>query len=98
MEKTPKRLRRRLPLMMGVERTHQLTVAFEPAGDHLRSVSVSGCTFMFAHGALGGPETPGEERQFLLYPREEGDDPPPGEIVFHKRWNRLVCEAPPAQD
>jgi protein-L-isoaspartate(D-aspartate) O-methyltransferase len=83
-----------LPLMMGVDRTHQLTVAFERADDHLRSVSVSGCGFMFAYGVLGGPAIPLEELQFSLYAEENGDDPPMGEIVFHKRWNRLVCHGP----
>lgn len=88
-----------LPLMLGLDRHRmQLTVAFEqagglrPADGYLQSVSVSNCTFMLAHGALGGPEFSSDTLRFRAYPEATERDPSVGEIVFLKRWTRLECD------
>ncbi len=45
----------RLVLPLVIRGNVQACVAFESAGDHLRSVSVCGCGFMMLRGALAGP-------------------------------------------
>jgi protein-L-isoaspartate(D-aspartate) O-methyltransferase len=77
---------------------HQVTVAFEPADDHLESVSISPCVFMMSRGAIAGPSGPPrslEEIRIRAYPQEAEHAPPTDEVVLQKRWTRLVMSAWP---
>ena len=47
----------RLVLPLALRGALQYSVAFEPAGDHLASVSILPCGFMRLRGAFAGPET-----------------------------------------
>ena len=78
--------------------SHQVTVAFEPADDHLESVSISPCVFMMSQGAIAGPSGPPrslEEIRIRAYPQEAEPAPPADEVVLQKRWTRLVMSAWP---